>query len=53
LYLDREHDLADHAADRGRVVVLHDLADPAQAERMEARIAELSPDNHRRKGKKK
>jgi TPR repeat protein len=28
-------------------------ADPAQAERMEARIVELSPDNYRRKGKKK
>jgi TPR repeat protein len=28
-------------------------ADPAQAERLEARIRELSPDNHRRKGRKK
>ena len=28
-------------------------ADPAQAERMEARIVELSPDNNRRKGKKR
>ena len=27
--------------------------DPAQAERLEARIRELSPDNNRRKGKKK